>query len=144
MTPELGWVSNIYTGTAQARGSDDRLIRRFGADLRLIYKSMKLAGEYKLNDWGPYDYHRDFNLTFPQQFSLDLSTTLGTPGWLDLPNTQIGIMGMFRTLDEFSPRYCPTRSLDAAGDLVCNPTAIGFDNGQEWEIRTYLHINIFK
>jgi hypothetical protein len=144
VTPELGWVSRIYGGPAQARGSDTRLIQRFGADLRLIYKSLKLAGEYKVNDWGPFDYHRDFNLTFPQQFSLDLSTALGTPGWLDLPNTQIGIMGIFRTLDEFSPRYCPTRTLDAAGDFVCDPTAVGFDNGHEWEIRTYLHINIFK
>ena len=142
--PELGWIANLYTGTAQARGSDERLIMRSGVDLRMIYKNMKVVGAYRLNDWGPFDYHRDFNLTFPQQFSLDLSTTLGTPDWFAMPSTEIGIMGIFRTLDEFSPRYCPTRTIDAAGDIVCDPTAVGFDNGNEWEIRTYVNFNIFQ
>jgi hypothetical protein len=34
--------------------------------------------------------------------------------------------------------------IDPAGNWVPNPTAIGFPNGNEWEIRTYLHINIGK
>ncbi|GAB4418716.1 MAG: hypothetical protein OHK0039_30450 [Bacteroidia bacterium] len=144
LRPDLGWIANVFTGTAQANGSDARLIWRSGIDLRMIYKQMKLIGSYRLNDWGPYDYHRDFNLTFPQQISLDLSTSLGKPDWFALPNTQIGIMGIYRTLDQYSPRYCPVRTLDAAGDYVCDPTAVGFANGNEWEIRTYVHINIFK
>jgi len=53
-------------------------------------------------------------------------------------------MGIYRTLDEFSPRYCPTRSIDAAGEFVCDPTAVGFNNGREWEIRTYVNFNIFN
>ena len=144
MTPELGWVANIYGGTAQARGSDPRLIQRFGVDLRAIYNNLKLVGAYRLNDWGPFDYHRDFNLTYPHQFSLDLSASLSRPDWFALPNTEIGIMAIYRTLDEYSPRYCPVRSMDAAGDFVCDPTAVGFDNGTEWEIRTYVHFNIFN
>ncbi|RME97210.1 MAG: glycosidase [Bacteroidetes bacterium] len=144
LSPELGWIANIYTGTAQANGDSDRLIRRFGIDLRAIYKKMKAIVAYRNNDWGPFDYHRDFNLTFPHQVSLDLSTTLGTPQWFALPETKIGLMGTFRTLDQFSPRYCPTRIINAAGESECDPTAVGFDNGQEWEIRTYLHVNIFK
>ncbi len=144
LSSELGWIANIYGGTAQARGSDPRLIRRAGIDLRMIYNDLKLVGSYKLNDWGPFDYHRDFNLTYPHQFSLDLSMNLGKADWFALPNTQIGIMGIYRTLDEFSPRYCPIRTIDAAGDLVCDPTAIGFDNGREWEIRTYVNFNIFN
>ncbi|MFK8164073.1 MAG: glycoside hydrolase family 2 TIM barrel-domain containing protein [Lewinella sp.] len=143
-SPELGIVANIYTGTAQANGSDEREIQRFGTDVRLIYKRMKLVSAIKFNDWGPFDYHRDFNLTFPTQLSLDLSTTLGTPKWFALPETKLGIMGTFRTLDQFSPRYCPTRTTMADGTVMCNPEAIGFDDGNEWEIRTYLHVNIFK
>lgn len=143
-SPELGVVANIYTGTAQANGSDARTIQRFGTDVRLIYKHMKLISSVKLNDWGPFDYHRDFNLTFPAQLSLDLSTSLGRPDWFSLPETKIGIMGIFRTMDQYSPRYCPTRSISGDGSLICNPTAIGFDNGNEWEIRTYLHVNVFK
>jgi hypothetical protein len=141
---ELGLVANIYTGTAQANGDSERTIQRFGTDVRVIYKRLKLVGAFRLNDWGPFDYHRDFNQTFPTQVQLDLSTTLGKARWLALPETKIGIMGIFRTLDEFSPRYCPTRTLGADGLLACDDMAPGFANGNEWEIRTYLHVNIFK
>ena len=143
VSPELGWIANLYTGTGQANGSDPRKIRRTGGDLRLIYQKYMVTLGYKNNDWGPYDYHRDFNLTFPHQALVDLSLHLAKPDWFALPATKLGILGMFRTLDEFSPRYCPTQTT-VAGERVCAPTAIGFDDGNEWEIRTYLHINIFQ
>ena len=142
VTPDFGFIINAYGGTAQANGSDPRLLERIGADLRLIYKKVKITSMVKVNDWGPYDYHRDFNLTFPLQLMLDLSTTLGKPQWFNLPDTRVGIRGTWRSLDRFSPRYCPTRGLDVNGDLICDPQAPGFDNGQEWEIRTYLQFNI--
>ena len=96
----------------------------------------------KVNDWGPFDYHRDFNLTYPMQQMLDLSTEIGKPDWFLLPSTKIGIRATYRTLDKYSPRYNPNQTLNAAGVWVPNPNAIGFPNGNEWEIRTYLHINI--
>lgn len=144
MSPELGVIANLYGGTAQANGSDQREIMRYGGDVRLIYKKMKAVGSVKINDWGPFDYHRDFNLTFPAQFQLDLSTSLGKPDWFALPETKIGLMGIFRTLDQYSLRYCPSRITNADGTVTCLPNAVGFDNGTEWEIRTYLHVNIFN
>jgi hypothetical protein len=36
--PEFGLITNLFAGTAQANGSDGRLIKRFGGDLRIIYK----------------------------------------------------------------------------------------------------------
>ncbi|MFK7936678.1 MAG: glycoside hydrolase family 2 TIM barrel-domain containing protein [Saprospiraceae bacterium] len=142
MTPEFGFIANMYGGNAQARGSDPRLLHRFGADLRMIKKSVKLAMNVKVDDWGPFDYHRDFNLTYPLQLMADLSTSVGNATWFDLPNTRLGMRYTWRALDEFSPRYCPTTTIDAIGDVVCDPEAIGFDLGQEWEIRTYLQISI--
>ncbi|HMQ47812.1 MAG TPA: glycoside hydrolase family 2 TIM barrel-domain containing protein [Saprospiraceae bacterium] len=142
--PDFGFIANVYSGNAQANGSDPRLLQRFGVDLRMIYKKIKLTSAVKVNDWGPFDYHRDFNLTFPLQLMMDLSTSLGKPQWFDLPNTKIGVQGIFRTLDQFSPRYAPTYVLNANGELVSDPTAPGYDNGNEWEIRTYIHINIFQ
>ena len=144
LSPDFGLVANIYGGTAQANGSDQREIERFGADVRTIYKHLKITAGVKINDWGPYDYHRDFNLTYPSQLILDINTSLGKPSWFDLPNTKIGIQGMYRTLDQYSPRYNPTQIVNAAGQLVPDPTAIGFGNGNEWEIRTYVRLNIFK
>ncbi|MEL6987235.1 MAG: glycosidase, partial [Bacteroidota bacterium] len=105
---DFGVITNLFAGDAQAKGSDPRLIHRFGGDLRLIYKKVKLTSMLKVNDWGPYDYHRDFNLTFPLQLMADLSTTLSNPSWFNLPNTRLGVRYTRRYLDEFSPRYCPT------------------------------------
>ena len=53
------------------------------------------------NDWGPYDYHRTFNLTFPFQTSVDLST--GMRGFtLENPGTRLGARFKYRTFDEHS------------------------------------------
>jgi hypothetical protein len=139
---DLGVIANIYTGDAQANGSDARTIHRYGMDLRVIYRNIKLASFVKINDWGPYDYHRDYNLTYPLQLMADLSTEIGKPDWFILPGTRIGIRGTWRSLDQYSPKYNPTQILDPAGNWVPDPTAIGFPNGDEWEIRTYIHINI--
>jgi len=139
---DLGIISNLYFGNAQARGSDDRLIERFGGDIRMIYKNIKLQHAFKINDWGPFDYHRDFNLTYPVQLMLDLSTTIGKPDWFILPSTQIGIRGTWRSMDEFSPRYLPNATTGFATEPAISP--VGFGNGKEWEIRTYIHINIGK
>jgi len=143
LSPELGIIGNFYYGNGQANGDSDRTIKRFGGDLRMIYKNMKMISHVKVNDWGPYDYHRDFNLTFPLQLMVDFSTSLGKQDWFGLPNTQIGIRGTWRSLDQYSPRYSPAAT--TAG--ITNPAAIdlsGYPEGSEWEIRTYVHINIGK
>ena len=139
---DLGIIANLYGGDAQANGSDPRLISRFGGDVRMIYKKMKFSGFVKVDDWGPYDYHRDFNLTFPLQLMADFSTDLGTPDWFDLPSTRIGVRGTWRSLDQYSPRYAPTYMMDPSGEMVPDPTAPGFGNGTEWEFRTYIQIDI--
>jgi hypothetical protein len=141
-TRDFGVIAVMYGGPAQANGSDERTIERYGADVRAIYKKLKLHSFVKVNDWGPYDYHRDFNLTFPLQLMGDLSTTLGTPDWFNIPATRIGVRGTWRSLDRFSPRYAPAVSLDSAGNPVVNTDVTGFDNGSEWEFRTYIQINI--
>lgn len=140
--PDLGVIANFYAGNGQANGSDERMIQRVGGDIRLIYNKLKLVHSFKINDWGPFDYHRDFNLTYPVQLMLDLSTTLGKPDWFILPDTKIGIRGTWRSLDQYSPRYSPNTTTEFATAPVISP--VGFGNGNEWEIRTYIHINIGK
>ncbi|WP_299104265.1 glycoside hydrolase family 2 TIM barrel-domain containing protein [uncultured Tenacibaculum sp.] len=142
ISPDFGLVANIYAGNGQANGDSQRTIDRFGTDVRVIYKKMKITGAVKVNDWGPFDYHRDFNLTFPLQLMLDFSTSVGKQDWFILPSTKIGIRGTWRSLDEFSPRYSPNEALPFANSPIISP--VGFGNGSEWEIRTYIHINIGK
>jgi len=144
LTPDLGIIGNFYYGNGQANGDDPRLIKRFGGDIRMIYKKVKAQAMVKVNDWGPFDYHRDFNLTFPLQLMLDVSTTLAKPDWFMLPSTKIGIRGTWRSLDQNSPRYAPATPPENVFPPQPVLSAVGFPNGSEWEIRTYIHINIGK
>jgi hypothetical protein len=134
-------VAHAFVGTGEPNGDDTRLVRRFGGDARLTWSRVAFATFAKFNDWGPYDYHRDFNLTFPVQLMGDVSISLGRPRWFDFPQTRFGVRGTWRTLDDYSPRYCPGTVTDPFGQPSCDPTLPG-DDGREWEIRTYLHVSI--
>lgn len=142
INPEFGMIGNIYFGNGQASGNNPRVINRTGFDVRTIYKKLKLTTIAKFNDWGPFDYHRDFNLTFPLQLIGDLSVEIGKPDWFLLPGTKLGIRATYRTLDDYSNRYNPVEVLNSLGQWVPDPTAYGFPNGNEWEFRTYVQINI--
>jgi len=94
--------------------------------VRFVGGSTTLAAAAKFDDWGPYDYYRDFNLTYPVQLTGDLSRSLGMPQWFDTtPQTRLGFRATWRSLDQWSPRYT-----GVAGDA----------NGSEWEFRTYLKL----
>jgi len=123
-------VAHLFAGTGEPNGDDARLVHRYGADARLAWGSMSFASFAKVNDWGSYDYHRDFNLTFPLQLMGDISHTLGSPQWFDRAQTRIGLRGTWRSLDQYSPRFAP----EAGASPETSP------NGSEWEIRTYLHL----
>ncbi len=144
VSPDLGLIANFYAGNIQSTGSDERLVERYGGDIRLIYNKLKLTHTFKVNDWGPFDYHRDFNLTYPVQLMLDLSTTLGKPDWFILPNTQVGLRGTWRSLNQYSPRYSPSLVPENTYPPIPPISTVGFGFGSEWEIRTYIHINIGK
>jgi hypothetical protein len=72
----------------------------------------------------------------------ELSTELGKPDWFMLPGTKVGIRTTYRTLDKHSPRYSPVLTIDPAGNWVPDPNAIGFPNGNEWEIRTFVQVSL--
>ena len=113
--PGARLVAHLYGGEGEPNGEDQRVINRFGADARLIWDTISFSAAAKFNDWGPYDYHRDFNLTYPVQLIGDISYNLGTPRWFDFPQTKMGIRASWRSLDEHSPRYCPGLVPDAFG-----------------------------
>jgi hypothetical protein len=134
-------VAHLYAGEGEPNGDDPRLIDRFGGDARLTWGTISFFGAAKFNDWGIYDYHRDHNLTFPVQLIGDLSYSLGSPRWFDFPQTKLGIRINWRTLDQYSNRYCPELIPDDLGNLECYPDPDG-PIGTEWEFRTYLHVSL--
>jgi hypothetical protein len=142
MRPNVRLIANLFAGEGEPNGDDDRLIHRFGGDIRFVINSFKISSMVKVNDWGPYDYHRDFNLTYPLQLMADMSISVGKPNWFELmPQTSLGVRLTWRSLDKYSPRYCPVKVVNDIGELECDPLAEGVDNGSEWEIRTYLYFN---
>ena len=135
----LRLVATLYGGTAEPNGDDTRLVTRTGADLRAVKGHLRLMAAIKHNDFGPFDYHRDFNLTYPRQLMADVGYVLGTPQWLDTPETRIGVRATWRTLNVFSPRYCPERVPALNGGTECDPTYPA-PTGSEWELRSYLTV----
>ena len=91
----------------------------------MAWNSLVLSGALKFNAWGPYDYHKDFNLTYPIQAMAELSYTLGQARWLWLPQTSLSLRGTYRTLNGYSPRFDAT-------------TGTGW--GNEYEVRTTLTV----
>jgi len=127
VSANLRIVAHAYTGIAEPNLSPDpRLVRRTGCDLKLAGSSTTLAGYLKYNDYGPYDYYRDYNLTYPVQVMGEFTHTLGTPIWFTTnPQTLLGVRAIWRSLDDYSPRY--------SGNF-------GDPLGSEWEVRTYVKL----
>jgi hypothetical protein len=136
---DLRLIANLYGGTAEPNGDDPRLVTRGGGDVRLVRGQLRLMGGIKVNDFGPFDYHRDFNLTFPRQAMVDVGWALRRPQWFDVPETRLGMRGTWRSLNVYSPRFCPERVPALRGGTECDPTWPA-PNGREWELRSYLTV----
>ncbi|MBD3223077.1 glycosidase [bacterium] len=154
-----GWIfaaTNVDTLDGSAEAVRDRalqtrlnrIIHRYGADVRLVHDSWSLMGMIKLNDWGVFDYHRDWNFTYPLQLVGDVSWSLGEPEFFGLPDTKLGVRFLYRTLDQFSNRYRFPYGLDEEdGDLYTSWRTLQREidsqgDGSEWELRTYMHLSI--
>ncbi|MEZ4651675.1 MAG: hypothetical protein R3E97_23305 [Candidatus Eisenbacteria bacterium] len=90
-SPTARIVGQLYAGTGEPNGDDPRLVHYYGLTARVTGRALAFATYVKLNEWGPYDYHRDFNYTYPIQLMGDVSYSLGTPAWFDLPQTRFGV-----------------------------------------------------
>ena len=126
---DLRLVSHLYVGLGEPNGDSQRVVHRYGGDARATFHELVVSGFARFNDWGPYDFHRDFNLTFPVQLMGDVGYTLGSPRWLGLNQTRIGVRGTLRYLNGYSPRFLPDAQ-DATSW------------GREYELRTYLLVSL--
>jgi hypothetical protein len=130
LRPDTRLVLHAFAGNEQANGLDPRQPHRYGGDFRLSWRTWVLEGFAKFNDWGPYDYYRDFNLTYPLQLMGDVSYVLGPARWLWQQQTRIGVRATSRYLNGYTGgRYLQDKS---------DPTAWG----HEYELRTYLVITL--
>ena len=95
-------IGAVFVGRAQSTGQDDRLVFRKGGEATAWIGRTAIRAGARWDDWGPYDYHRTFNLTFPFQSVLEVSHGL-TGLRLPIPGSRIGVRGQYRVLDDNSP-----------------------------------------
>ena len=60
----------------------------------------------KVNDWGPFDYHRVYNLTFPLQVIGNYSLGMRKPRFGEF-YPRVGISMKYRLTDQYSPETLP-------------------------------------
>jgi len=97
-------ISNIEGGKQQASGNpegDSPQYISLATDFVLANKHY-ISTYAKKDAWGPLDWYRQFNITFPYQFMVDYSVLIDN--LLDKTiSSRLGIRTLFRTLDENSP-----------------------------------------
>jgi hypothetical protein len=125
----LKLFGTVFLGNVQSPGEDARKILRYGLDGSVLLDTLMLTAQLRLNDWGPYDYHRVFNLTYPIQLGGDLSYGLKRPV-LGSVTTRFGLRGLVRYLDQYSEGL----------------TAAALDEGlkgREYEVGAYAILSLF-
>jgi hypothetical protein len=100
-TKRLKLYGTAMVGSNQSSGEDARQVLRYGVDGSVLLDTLMLTAQLRMNDWGPFDYHRVFNLTYPIQAGGDLSYGLKRPV-LGAVTTRFGLRGMVRMLDQYS------------------------------------------
>ena len=99
-------VLNTQVGTAQSGGDDSRVIQYTRLQVRGWHNNLHTDWQFKFNDWGPFDYHRVYNLTFPFQTIGRLEMGMTKPRYGNV-YPRIGVLSKFRLTDEFSPDHIP-------------------------------------
>ncbi|MEM6368594.1 MAG: hypothetical protein AAF851_09850 [Myxococcota bacterium] len=125
--PQTKITLSGYGGTIQSTGIDPRLIERVGFDYRLLYRRLDWGAFLKFNDWGPYDFQRDLNLTFPVQVATYLTYGLKAPEWFMDVYTNFGAQFTYRSLDQYS-------------DGIATDLAPADRTGEQWEVMSYVQI----
>ena len=124
----LKLYGTAFVGNVQSPGEDPRKILRYGLDGSVLLDTLQLTASLHLNDWGPYDYHRVFNLTYPIQLGGDLSYGLKRPV-LGAVTTRFGLRGLVRYLNEYSEGLSATALAEGL-------------KGREYEVGAYAILSL--
>ena len=102
--PNLKIISNLETGKQQATGNPNGdSAEYFSFEGKVVMQKKHYISAYAKKDaFGPLDWYRQFNITFPYQFMLDYSVLIDNI-LLETISSRIGFKSLFRTLDENSP-----------------------------------------
>ncbi|MFZ4859135.1 MAG: glycoside hydrolase family 2 TIM barrel-domain containing protein [Desulfuromonadaceae bacterium] len=107
--PWLRIANKVEVGHQQSTGAAGPARTYYSTEFDFdFYKRHLVSGYIKKDQWGPYDYYQQFNVTFPWQYSLDYMYRIDhllqkyVPARLG-KSAGIGITGIVRTYDQNSP-----------------------------------------
>jgi hypothetical protein len=111
---DLRVIANITGGKEQASGNPAGKATNFcSLDSKVIIEKRHTISSYvKFDAWGPYDWYRQFNITYPFQTMLDYSIKLDNQ-LLASTSSELGFKALFRTLRDSSPE---NEGLDTPND----------------------------
>ncbi len=102
--PGLKIIANLESGKQQASGNpegDSPLFMSLATDF-VVNRKHYVSAYAKKDAWGPLDWYRQFNITFPYQYMLDYSVLIDN--FLNKTiSSRLGFRTLFRTLDANSP-----------------------------------------
>ena len=112
----LKHIWNLKTGFQQSTGDPTGGTRKFYEVMGKIVIANKhiIEGYVKKDAWGPYDFNRQFNEVFPEQYKVDYSMILDGSGHQVAKTagsgTRIGVRALYRRFD-LSPEADPLQQL---------------------------------
>jgi beta-galactosidase len=104
--PKLMITGTIEAGRQQSTGTPEGGSKDFytlGTKFKFDRKHI-LDLTVKKDAWGPLDWYRQFNITYPWQVTFDYSMLVDRV-YDELMSGKIGFRALFKTLDEMAPDY---------------------------------------
>jgi len=103
-SPRFKLIANLEGGKQQASGNPEgELAEYYSLSTDMIFSKRHYVSAYAKKDaWGPLDWYRQFNISFPYQFMVDYSVLIDN--FLDKTiSSRLGFRSLLRTLNDDSP-----------------------------------------
>ncbi len=100
----LRLIANIDLGRKQSTGQpDEDPVESFSFSGKAVVDRTHIySGYVKLDDFGPYDFQRQFNIVYPLQLKLEYARLLDVKRDEE-KSSKFGVKLLYRELDEDSP-----------------------------------------
>ena len=109
-SPKTRFITRLVKGFEQSTGDPTGGARDFFEihGKAVLNRRHLISGYFMKDSWGPYDFYRQFNITYPEQYRIDYAYLLNGSGTLgsrmdEERASKIGIRATLRTTDENSP-----------------------------------------
>ena len=101
---DLRIVTNFEAGEQQTTGKpNEQNVEFYGIEAKAIVSKKNIfSGYIKVDDFGPYDFQRQFNLVYPLQVKLEYARLLDALND-EKKSSKFGVKFLYRELDELSP-----------------------------------------